>query len=289
MKKTKIIFLLFLFSFNFCQAQSVISDFQCQPGETEGAFWLSWTVPSDIASTSPYQLKYSQGNSIHEETALTYNQNWLPGTVGTKKRELVTGFNPGTEFTFALKWKNEAGNWSALSNAKTCIAPTSTKADNLAPEFDIDNLKSGDTIFEKEDFKIEGWAKDVGGSSVKKVEISFDKKNWEKAISVKNVEGKVYWQYFWKSPKMGEYKIFVRAEDWMDNVSQAKEIEVKVIARQELEKVATSSQETTEKPISEMTAEELKLKIKELQEKIIALLTQLIELLSQKISQIKNK
>jgi len=289
MKKIKIIFLMFLFSFNFCQAQSAISNFQCQPAETEAAFWLSWTVPSEIASTSPYQLKYAQGNSLHEETALTYNQNWLPGIPGTIKRELVKGFNPGIEFTFALKWKNEGGDWSTLSNAKTCIAPTSTKADNLAPEFDIDNLNSGDTIFEKEDFKIEGWAKDVGGSSVKKVEISFDEKNWEKAISVKNVEGKIYWQYLWKNPKIGEYKIFVRAEDWMDNISQAKEIQVNVIARQEVEKEANFGQETMEKPVSEMTAEELKSKIKEIQEKIIALLTQLIELLSQKISQVKNK
>ena len=290
MKKTKIIkiiFLTILFSFNFCQAQSPILDLKCQPAETAGAIWLSWTVPLNITSTNPYQLKYAQGNSIHEETALTYNQNWLPGTPGASKRELVRGLNPGTEFTFALKWKNEAGDWSALSNAKTCIAPTLTKADNLAPEFEITNLKSGDTIFENENFQIEGWAKDIGGSSVKRMEISFDKKKWEKTFSVKNVEGKIYWQYLWKNPKIGEYKIFFRAEDWMDNISEPKEIVVKVVKREEI-KESTSTESSFEKPVSEMTIEELKIKIKELQEKIIILLNQLINLLSQRLSEIKN-
>lgn len=289
MRKIKIVFIVFLLflSFNFVQAQTPISDLVCEKGEAEGTIWLKWTVPSQIASSSAYELRYSQGNSIRYDSARIYNQNWLSGTPGTKKRELVKGLNPGTEFTFALKWKNELGEWSLPSNSKTCIAPTSSKIDNLAPELEIENLKSEDEIFEKEDFEIKGFAKDIGSSSVKKVEISFDGKNWEKCLSLENVEGKLFWKYSWKNPQLGDYKIFFRATDWLDNISEAKEIKIKVIAKKEIVEEKTK-EPTLEKPVSEMTVEELQTKIKETQEKIIILLKQLIDLLSQKILELKK-
>lgn len=289
MKKIKIIFLVFLFflNFTFVKAQTPISNLSCETADAVGAVWLKWTVPLEIASSSAYELRYSQGNSIRYDLARIYNQNWSSGVPGTKKRELVKGLNPGTEFTFALKWKNELGEWSLPSNSKTCIAATSSKIDNLAPELEIENLKSEDEIFEKEDFEIKGFAKDIGSSSVKKVEISFDGKNWEKTISFENIEGKLFWKYLWKSPQIGEYKIFFRATDWMDNISQPKEIKIKVIAKEEI-KEEKKEELVSEKPISEMTTEELKTKIKELQDKIVELLKQLIISIFQQISQAKR-
>jgi hypothetical protein len=285
MEKAKIFlitsfFLLFLF--NFVHAQSPISDLTCRQDVSAGAVWLSWTVPSGIASSNAYEVRYIQGNTMHWENAISFSQNWSSGTPGTKKQELVTGLNPGTQYTFAIKWKDSAGNWSNPSNSATCIAPFPQNLDKIPPKSVIEKPKSGDQFFEGEDIKIEGWAKDEGGSSVQKVEISFDGKNWQNATPVKVEDGKLYFEYLWQKPKVGEYQIFSRATDWMDNVEIPGEgIKISVVL-----KSPEITQKPTEKPISQMTLEELKAKIIEIQLKLIQLIQQLIQILQEKLMQI---
>jgi hypothetical protein len=146
----------------------------------------------------------------------------------------------------------------------------------------IEKPKQRDQFFEGEDIKIEGWAKDEGGSSVQKVEISFDGKNWQKTKSIKVEDGKLYFEYLWQKPKVGEYQIFSRATDWMENVETPGEgIKISVVL-----KPPEIVEKPAEKPISQMTAEELKAKIIEIQLKLIQLIQQLIQILQEKLREL---
>jgi len=285
MEKFKI-FLIILFStlsfFEFVNAQSPILDLRCWQDVNAGAVWLAWTVPSQIATSDAYEIRYIQGNTMNWELAIVFPQSWSSGTPGTPKQELVTGLNPGTQFTFAIKWKDEGGNWSDVSNPATCIAPMPQNIDNIPPKSLIEKPKSGDQFFEGENIKIEGWAKDEGGSSIQKVEISFDGKNWQEAKSVKVEDGKLYFEYLWQKPKVGDYQIQSRATDWMGNVETPKEgIKISVVL-----KPSETFEKPAEKPISQMTPEELKTKIIEIQLKLIQLIQQLIQLLQEKLAKL---
>jgi hypothetical protein len=221
---------------------------------------------------------------MHWDNAIIFSQNWSSGTPGTRKQELVTGLNPGTQYTFAIKWKNETGNWSDPSNPAICIAPLPQNLDKIPPKSVIEKPKQSDQFFEGEDIKIEGWAKDEGGSSIQKVEISFDGKNWQNATPVKVEDGKLYFEYLWQKPKVGEYQIFSRATDWMDNVETPGEgVKISVVL-----KTQEITQKPIEKPISQMTPEELKAKIIEIQLKLIQLIQQLIQILQEKLSQLSR-
>jgi hypothetical protein len=113
MKKEFIFLLLIGCGFTLtAHAQSPISDLTCRQDLSAGAIWLSWTVPSSISSLNAYEVRYIQGNTMHWDNAILFSQNWSSGTPGTKKQELVTGLNPGTQYTFAIKWKDSAGDWS---------------------------------------------------------------------------------------------------------------------------------------------------------------------------------
>jgi hypothetical protein len=277
-------FLLFLF--NFAHAQSPISDLTCRQDVSAGAVWLSWTVPGGIASSNAYEVRYIQGNTMHWDNAIIFSQNWSSGTPGAKKQELVTGLNPGTQYTFAIKWKNETGNWSDPSNPATCIAPFPQNLDKILPKSVIEKPKSGDQFFEGEDIKIEGWAKDEGGSSVQKVEISLDGVNWLPTTPVKTENGILYWEYLWLSPKVGEYQIKTKAYDWVGNVeTPSGGIKVSVVSQLPKEVPPTPP---AEKPISQMTPQELRAKIIEIQLKLIQLLQQLIQILQEKLAQLKR-
>jgi len=60
---------------------------------------------------------------MHWDNAIIFYQNWSSGTPGTKKQELVTGLNPGIEFTFAIKWKDSAGNWQTHQILQLVLLP----------------------------------------------------------------------------------------------------------------------------------------------------------------------
>jgi len=260
-----------------------ISNLRCDASGQAGAIWLWWTVPMGIVNSGQgYQLKYQQGNSIDWNTALTYTQDWLRADPGTLEQKLVTGFNPNTQYTFAMKVLGNDGTISDISNAVTCYAPAAAQpsTDKIAPTSQITNPKSGDKILVGTKVKIEGTAKDEGGSSVQKVEISFDGKNWFLVNPVKLENGVLYWEYFWVPKEVGEYKIQTRATDWVGNVEKPSEgIKVSVVS--ELPKAPPA-------PQVPMTIEQLKAKIIEIQLKLIQLIQQLIQILQEKLAQLKR-
>jgi len=258
----------------------------CTPDISAGAIWLRWTVPSGVAGSPAYEVKYVQGNIIDYTAASTYSQNWTVGTAGLPQQELATGFNPGTQYTFAIKSQDGLGNWSEASNPTTCVAPHG-QVDSIAPTSEIDSPSDKSILLIPPSITIKGSATDTGGSSIQKVEISLDGgANWILATITESLDNKSNWEFVWEGPGVGNYNLKTRATDWMNNVETVGAgINISIVS--ELPKVEKEKPLPPETPISEMTIEELKTKIAEIQQKIIQLLTQLIQLIQQEISKLK--
>jgi len=260
---------------------ATISDLSCRPDTSAGAVWLVWTVPLGVASSSAYDIRFVQGNTINFDTAIVFSQSWPTGLVGFPKQELVTGLNQGTQFTFAIKSRDASGNWSTVSNQATCFAPTSTGGDKTPPQSFIIKPGYNATVPASTTYVIEGRALDRGGSSVQKVEISFDNaKSWSDAKITDVSDINYLWQYVWLNPAVGQYKIQTRATDWMGNVeSPGLGTPVQVV----------SPSAAVEKPAPSAASEDLKTKIADLQIKITELLRQLIAIYQNLINQISAK
>jgi len=102
-----------------------ISNLTALSGTNDGEITLNWTSPGDDLMTDnitsgEYYLKYST-NSIKNNTDFAnvypvYNLNNSTDTVPNLTYGLaVTGLNPGTTYYFALKYKDDGGNWSSWS------------------------------------------------------------------------------------------------------------------------------------------------------------------------------
>lgn len=84
---------------------------------------LTWTAPGDdgnVGTAAAYDLR----RSLSALTAANFNQGTqitglaAPKVAGTTETFTVTGLAPGTYY-FALKARDEAGNWSSISNVVT--------------------------------------------------------------------------------------------------------------------------------------------------------------------------
>ena len=95
---------------------------------------LTWTAPGDDGSAgvaAAYDLRWS--TSVI--TAATFGQATVapaprPSPAGTREFQLVGGLPSGTRVYFALRARDESGNWSALGNVP---AATLATTDALAP------------------------------------------------------------------------------------------------------------------------------------------------------------
>ena len=135
-----------------------------------------------------------------------------------------------------------------------------------------------------EKVSITGTAQDTGGSGIQQVELSFDDgKTWN--IAYRKGYDEVYtWEYVWTPQVVATYTIKTRATDWAGNQEiVGPGVIVKIVEQLVEEKPPV------EKPITEMTVEELKTKITEVQQKIIELLQQLIKLIQAQITELQAK
>jgi len=91
-------------------------------GVTQIAVNLTWTAPGDngtIGTAKSYDLRYSK-NQITElnwTSATKVSGLPTPQVAGTKQSHNVTGLTPNTQYYFAIKALDKAGNIGALSNA----------------------------------------------------------------------------------------------------------------------------------------------------------------------------
>ena len=266
---------------NSAKAQpSVITNLDCVFSEMKGSVWLTWTPPS---GTQRYDVRYALSPITASDYNLTYQflQSWS----GTANQGLVTDLTEDKTWFFAMKAIDAGGNTSAISNVAYCFVPKiKVQKDDIAPVSLIEEPKDGATILTGKDYIIKGKSSDTGGSSVQKVEISFnDGKTWFLTKPKESIGVGFNWEYLWEKPTAGTYTIKTRATDWWENQEIPGEgIKVKVVTELPVEKPPA------EKPISQMSVIELKAKISEIQQKIIELLSQLIQLLQQQIAQLQR-
>jgi hypothetical protein len=91
------------------------------PAPPEYSLVLSWTAPGDNGRTGHgklYDLRYSTTplNEANFRTARRVPGLPAPGTAGTAQSAIVEGLLDNTVYYFALKTRDDSGNWSALSN-----------------------------------------------------------------------------------------------------------------------------------------------------------------------------
>lgn len=92
---------------------------QAQLGR-RGTVTLNWTAPGDDSLTGQavmYDIRMSP-RPISLETFESCKQiaAFPPSISGTQERFTVPGLVPGVEYFFAIRSRDEAGNWSGLSN-----------------------------------------------------------------------------------------------------------------------------------------------------------------------------
>lgn len=99
---------------------AAVTDFYADlVSETEA--WLVWTAPGDDGNSgtaAEYDLRYATF-PITEGTfanAIPATGVPSPAPAGTPQGHAILGLTPCTDYWFALKTRDEVGNWSALSN-----------------------------------------------------------------------------------------------------------------------------------------------------------------------------
>ena len=274
-------------SANFTIDPYPISNLACVPSGSAGAVYLTWTVPQ--LNPTGYLVKYSTAGIATDaefNAATTYTQSWTAGTAGSGKQELVSGLNPNLRYYFNIKATAAGNALSLISNLATCFSPAGggIAAETKAPTSSILDPVDGATILAGKSYTVKGTSSDTGGSSVQKVELSLDGGTTWVIVTAKamnNLSG-FDWEYVWPSPSVGAFNLKTKATDWVLNKeTPGAGITVKVATE-----LPTEKPPVIEKPIPEMTIEELKAKITEIQQKIIELLQQLIQLIQSQITEL---
>ncbi len=110
----------------------------------DGAFTtslsLAWTCPADDSgSVTAYDIRYSTANITagNFASALVAPTPPTPGNDGDPESYLLTGLLPSTTYYFAIKSRDAAGNWSAISNV---VNNTTTAAADVTPPAAISTL-----------------------------------------------------------------------------------------------------------------------------------------------------
>lgn len=217
-----------------------ITSLQCSYSGTPGKIQLSWTAPA--GDPARYEVRYSSGtiNADNYINANPYNYSQSGSNTGV----LVSGFAQNKNWFFAVKAANSDG-YSAISNVVSCRA-NKVNAQTY-PSSTVSNLASGSEIPTGKDFLVKGESSDQGGSSVQKVEISFDNGSTWKATSPVKASGTGFeWQYNWASPKAGDYSIKTRAADWLGaQENSSSSLSIKVIEQSSTATTSTSTISTS--------------------------------------------
>lgn len=183
--------------------------------------------------------------------------------------------------------------------------------DNLSPKTVITEPENN-SIITTENYTIKGVARDQGGSTPSWVKIGIDPSAssgqvvWYEVDSTSSNYGT--WEYEWQDISEGSYTLKTKSADWLGNTETTGDsINVEVNFPESVIEGCTNSnalnynpeattddgsceyppidEEEEEKPISEMTEQELKTKIIEVQQMIIELLSQMIILIQSQIKE----
>ena len=89
------------------------------------AFWSAPGDDGNVGTAAEYRLKYAQTPLTPEnfDATGTIIPTALPAAAGTGQEACVEGLTSGVTYWFAIKSRDESGNWSALSNVTSGTVP----------------------------------------------------------------------------------------------------------------------------------------------------------------------
>lgn len=293
--------LVMIFSFTLVfPARAALSSVTVTPSNYCGGYTSGYTIGFTTASTTPangkirltFPAAFGTTNAATSTTLTGFDgiistlsvmvlqradgTDHTGGAVTVGIDNIVNPVNGGS-FTVVVETLGGAGDVFEIGTSAVFTLfggrqqPYLYNTDVLPPTSNITSPTEDATISAGKPYVIKGIGSDE--STVQKVEVSLDGgKTWLVAQS-RSVQGSFDWEYVWQNPTEGKYIIKVRATDAVGNIeSPSAGVKVTVSA-------AVPPTVSPEKPITEMTAQELKVKIIELQEKVIVLLGQLIQFL----------
>lgn len=114
---------------------SIIVSVPAPSASTAVSSTLSWTAPGDdgmAGRAQQYSLRYSTAPIVEANfnSATAVSGLPAPAISGTTETFVVTGLAPNTVYYFAIKTRDEAGNWSPLSNVAT-VSPGTVGVEEL--------------------------------------------------------------------------------------------------------------------------------------------------------------
>lgn len=148
----------------------------------------------------------------------------IPGFSDLNKDKL---FEPGDLGIFLASQNNGPIDGEILNSYSQTMR--NYVVDDLAPKVVLTNLSSSSTISQNS-FVLLGKARDQGGGSISKVQVSAaleaQSDNWQNAVL--QLSGDEYdWTYNWQNISEGNYNIKVRAQDGNENWGYADSLSVK--------------------------------------------------------------
>lgn len=105
---------------------------------TPTSLTLAWTAPGDdgsVGTAAQYDVRVSTSliTAGNFASATVVPNPPAPLAAGTRQTFVVTGLTPATQYWFAIRTVDDAGNWSAISNVVTGTTPSVADVVRPAP------------------------------------------------------------------------------------------------------------------------------------------------------------
>ena len=121
-----------------------VNDLAARPGNNAGEVVLSWTAPGDdgySGTAAQYDIRFyyreiTDSNWNYATQLANVPQPQVAGTRQTWTVPSSTNLTPGATYYFALKARDDAGNWSPVSNSPSSCAGSGSSTppvDNIPP------------------------------------------------------------------------------------------------------------------------------------------------------------
>jgi hypothetical protein len=106
--------------------------------ENTPSLTLIWTAPGDDGTSGTavkYDLRMSASPISETNFAQAYQITFvpLPKPAGQQQQLSISNLSPGTKYYFALKTRDDAGNWSPMSNLVSTITDLAAEAPTAIP------------------------------------------------------------------------------------------------------------------------------------------------------------